>query len=292
MKVLITGAKGQVGYCLTEQLKERPNITVLALGSSELDITDEAAVKLIVNDFKPSIIINAAAYTAVDKAETDIENAYAINANGPLYLAEAAYHVGAVILHISTDYVFSGDKNGLYTEKDLPAPQSIYGASKLAGEEAVLSINPQHIILRTAWVFGEVGNNFIKTMIRLGKERDTLSIVGDQYGGPTYAGDIAKTLISMALKIENNEPVKYGIYHYSGLPHVSWYEFADDIFDEAKKQGVLDKTPVLAAIRTEEYPTAAKRPSNSMLSTDKIEKVFGLAASDWQQALRNIKAYS
>lgn len=292
MRVLIVGANGQVGNCLTNQLNTQSNAVVLALGSSELDITDEAAVTRVVNDFKPGIIINAAAYTAVDKAESDIEKAYAVNAKGPQYLAQAASHMDASILHISTDYVFSGDKNGQYIEEDLTAPQSIYGASKFAGEEAVIKANLKHIIIRTAWVFGETGNNFVKTMLCLGRERDALSVVGDQYGGPTYAGDIAKTLIDIANKIDKQEVVEYGVYHYSGLPHVSWFEFASAIFSEAQEQGVIDNIPVLASITTEQYPTQAKRPSNSMLSTNKIEQQFGIEASNWQQALKNINAYS
>ncbi|MFV0573831.1 MAG: dTDP-4-dehydrorhamnose reductase [Vibrio sp.] len=291
MKILVTGANGQVGHCLTEQLTKFDDIETLSLDVQGLDITDESAVNEVVQSFQPDIIINAAAHTAVDKAETDIENAYAINEKGAGYLALAADKISATIFHISTDYVFSGDKVGEYTEEDPTNPQSIYGASKLAGEIAVQKGNPKHIILRTAWVFGEVGNNFIKTMLRLGKERTELSIVGDQLGGPTYAGDIAEALISIALKLKDNQSVQYGLYHFSGLPHVSWFEFAQEIFTTAQEKGVLVSTPILSSIKTEQYPTPAKRPANSTLSTCKITNTFGIKASDWKLALNNIKAY-
>ena len=291
MRVLITGGNGQVGHCLTEQLKDQSNVEVLSLDLDGLDITDESAVHKVVSEFKPTIIINAAAHTAVDRAESEVELSYAINQNGPKYLAEAANKIGAGILHISTDYVFPGDKAGLYEETDATGPQSVYGASKLAGEQEVIKACAKHVILRTAWVFGEVGNNFIKTMLRLGKDRDALSIVGDQFGGPTYAGDIAKALIAIATKIANNEEVGYGVYHFSGLPHVSWFEFAQAIFDEAKSHGIIEKLPVLTAITTADYPTPAKRPSNSKLATDKISNTFNIKASDWQAALKNIEQY-
>ncbi|PKG93130.1 dTDP-4-dehydrorhamnose reductase [Paraglaciecola sp. MB-3u-78] len=292
MRVLITGSKGQVGHCLTEQLRNHTDAQVLALDSKGLDITDQSAVQATVNKFKPSIIINAAAYTAVDRAENKVELAYAINRAGAKYLAEAAKNVDAAILHISTDYVFSGDKIGLYEETDITDPQSVYGKSKLAGEQAVIKACDKHIILRTAWVFAELGNNFVKTMLRLGKERDQLSIVGDQVGGPTYAGDIASALIGIATGIDNNESVKYGLYHFSGFPHVSWFEFAQEIFKKAKEQNVLDNIPALTAITTAEYPTPAKRPANSTLATNKITDTFAIEASDWKLAIRHLEPYT
>lgn len=226
MKVLITGSHGQVGSCLVEQLKISPNTEILAVDRNELDITSQSDVIKSVNEFKPHIIINAAAHTAVDKAETEVDLSYAINRDGPLYLAQAAENVGAALLHISTDYVFSGDKDGMYVETDTVDPQGVYGKSKLAGEQAVLDNCSRTIILRTAWVFGEEGNNFVKTMLRLAQQRDELGIVADQFGGPTYAGDIATALITIARTIvaegSNFESSKYGIYHYSGLPHTSW----------------------------------------------------------------------
>lgn len=292
MRVLITGGRGQVGYCLTQQLSEYGSNTVLSLDKEDLDIINQDAVKALVREFQPTIIINAAAHTAVDKAEEEVELSYFINRDGPKFLAEAAQEVGAAILHISTDYVFEGNKDGEYLETDMTNPQGVYGASKLAGEEAVMSACEKHIVLRTAWVFGEHGSNFVKTMLRLGADRDELSIVADQYGGPTYAGDIAKVLIEIANRISKDEPVEFGVYHYSGLPHVNWCQFADAVFDSAVTQGILTKKPNLTSITTEQYPTPAKRPSNSRMSTQKITDAFDLEASDWKLALTNIKLYT
>jgi len=289
MRGLVTGCFGQVGHCLVEQLADKTEL--LALDRDKLDITDETAVNEVVGDFKPDVIINAAAHTAVDKAEDEVELSYAINRDGPKFLALAAEEVGAAILHISTDYVFSGDKDGFYAEVDPTDPQGIYGQSKLAGELEVMQSCTKHIVLRTAWVFGETGNNFVKTMIRLGRDRDQLSIVGDQFGGPTYAGDIANTLITIAERIARQEEVLWGVYHYSGLPSVSWFEFASYIFDQAKEQGVLTSLPTLSSISTEQYPTPAKRPFNSRLSTQKLKGEFGIDACDWQAALKDIRPY-
>lgn len=292
MQVLITGCNGQVGQALVNLYNSRSDVTIQAVDRAELDITDRDAVLRAVQDFQPNIIINAAAHTAVDKAETDIEMSYAINELGPQYLAEGAKEVNAILLHISTDYVFAGDKQGLYQEDDPVAPQGVYGMSKLAGERAVAQYAPHYAILRTAWVFGEAGNNFVKTMLRLGKERDELGIVADQYGGPTYATDIAKALIRMADEMFNHPKNDYnGIYHFSGAPHVSWYEFAQTIFTQAVQQQLLSKAPLLKGITTEDYPTPAKRPANSKLNTQKISDVFGIQASDWQLALNNLNDY-
>ncbi|PTQ02296.1 dTDP-4-dehydrorhamnose reductase [Vibrio sp. ZF 223] len=291
MRILITGCHGQVGSSLTEQLANDEDTETLALDREHLDITNQEAVNEAVADFQPTIIINAAAHTAVDKAEEEVQLSFAINRDGPKYLAQAAQSVDAAILHISTDYVFEGNKAGEYVEADATNPQGVYGKSKLAGEIAVAQACAKHVILRTAWVFGENGNNFVKTMLRLGENRDALSIVGDQFGGPTYAGDIANVLIKIAKRIAQGDTVEYGVYHYSGLPHVSWFDFADAIFDIAVNQGFLDKKPSLTSIVTDQYPTSAKRPSNSRLSTKKISEGFSVEASDWQVALEKIKGY-
>lgn len=292
MRVLITGCHGQVGSCLTKQLTNKKNTEVLALDREHLDITSQEAVNAVVSDFSPTIIINAAAHTAVDKAEEEVDLSYAINCDGPKYLAQAAQSVGAAILHISTDYVFEGNKVGEYAESDPTNPQGVYGESKLAGEIAVAQSCDKHIILRTAWVFGESGNNFVKTMLRLGQARDALSIVGDQFGGPTYAGDIASALIKIAKRITQGSEVEYGVYHYSGLPHVSWFDFAEAIFEGAVQQETLESKPTLTSITTDQYPTPAKRPSNSRLSNEKIMASFAIEASDWKAALDNIQAYT
>lgn len=288
-KFLITGAKGQVGHSLTEQLTGKAEI--LAVDRDELDITDRDAVFNVVKIFKPDVIINAAAHTAVDRAESEVELSEAINVKGPQYLAEAANEIGAVILHISTDYVFEGTGTGEYKEDDQTNPQGVYGRTKLEGETAVQQANPRSIILRTAWVFGEHGHNFVKTMLRLAKDRDSLGIVGDQFGGPTYAGDIAKALIEIANQILAGKENAFGVYHFTGKPYVSWYEFAKAIFAEAELQNILEKSPLVNSIATSDYPTPAKRPANSRLNLTKIKQVFNIEPSNWQVALKNIKAY-
>lgn len=291
-KILITGSKGQVGYCLIQQLHGKHDI--LAVDRDELDITDREAVFETVQRFRPDVIINAAAHTAVDRAENEVELSEAINANGPRYLAEAAKSVNGAILHISTDYVFDGQREAgyCYKESDTVDPQGVYGRTKLAGEQAVFAENDKAIVLRTAWVFGEHGNNFVKTMLRLAKQRDSLGVVADQVGGPTYAGDIAKALIAIAEKIIANQTVEYGVYHFTGFPYVSWCDFAKAIFNEAVSQKVLDKSPLVNAISTADYPTPAKRPANSCLDLNKIKQVFDIEPSDWQKALKHLAAYA
>lgn len=291
MRVLITGCNGQVGSCLTRQLANSGNIEVLALDREHLDITNQEAVNATIYEFQPTAIINAAAYTAVDKAEEDVELSYLINRDGPKYLAQAAQHVGAVLLHISTDYVFEGNKVGEYLEIDTPNPQGVYGASKLAGEIAVSESCDKYIIVRTAWIFCEFGNNFVKTMLNLSKSEKLISVVGDQFGGPTYAGDLAKQIVKIIEHIQKSDDIPSGVYHYSGLPYVSWYDFADAIFNSAVQQQVILKKPKLKKITTEQYPTLAKRPNNSRLNTEKINNVFSSEVSDWQAALKNIKFY-
>ncbi|HSC68856.1 MAG TPA: dTDP-4-dehydrorhamnose reductase [Cellvibrio sp.] len=292
MKILVTGANGQVGYCLQQQLK-KTDFEFVALTRADLDISNAQAVENAIGQIQPDVIINAAAYTAVDKAEQEQALAFAINRDGAANLASAAKKMGAAILHISTDYVFAGDATGSYREDAPTAPQGVYGQSKLEGELAVIAANDKHIILRTAWVFGEHGNNFVKTMIRLGRSRDTLGIVADQIGGPTYAGDIAKALIEIAQQYAAGKTIAWGTYHFSGLPHISWFGFAKNIFAEVEQTNLYEKAiPQLNAITTADYPTPAKRPNNSKLDCKKIELAFGITASDWQLALKNINAYS
>ncbi|MEI8613986.1 dTDP-4-dehydrorhamnose reductase [Shewanella sp. PP-He15 brown] len=290
MKILVTGSNGQVGNCLVKQLRLMPDVEFLAVDREQLDITNGTAVAKLVNEFKPDVIINAAAHTAVDRAEQEVELSYAVNRDGPLFLAQAANAVGAAMLHISTDYIFAGDKDGEYVEMDATNPQGVYGKTKLAGELAVAAACPRHIILRTAWVFCETGNNFVKTMLRLAQNRDELGVVSDQFGGPTYAGDIANSLIVMAKAISKGNQ-SFGIYHYSGLPHVNWYQFACEIFSQAKSQGLLNKEIRVNAITSDQYPTPAKRPANSTLDCRKIEQNFGVQPSDWQAALNQLARY-
>lgn len=290
MRVLVTGSGGQVGRLLVRQL-EKTDWELMACDRAGLDITSKLDVFNVIEEFKPDVIINAAAYTAVDMAEKDKRNAYKVNGDGPKYLAQAASISGSVLFHISTDYVFSGDKKGLYIESDEANPKGVYGLSKLSGEQAVHEFCHKSIVLRTSWVFGEVGGNFVKTMLRLAQDRDELRIVSDQYGGPTYAGDIANTLLLMIQHLESNGDLEWGTFHYSGHPYVSWYEFAQEIFKSAVRHKCLSVPPKLTPIRTEEYPTAAKRPSNSILDCGKIKNQMDILPSDWLRELNNVSNY-
>ncbi|RYC47835.1 dTDP-4-dehydrorhamnose reductase [Pectobacterium zantedeschiae] len=277
MKILLTGANGQLGRCFQDRLPE--DWQVYATDAAELDITNSDQVNAVVARYQPDAIVNAAAYTAVDKAESEPELAEHINAIGPANLATVAAKYKIRLIHVSTDYVFDGNATTPYSENAETNPLSVYGATKLAGEHAVTAALPDAIIVRTAWVFSEYGNNFVKTMLRLAKERDALSIVADQKGCPTYAGDLAQAIISL---IEKN--AECGIYHYCGDKEVSWYEFAKIIFGMAKQQGIIDKLPQLTAITTEQYPTPAHRPQYSSLSCEKIARLT-IKPSDWVGAL-------
>lgn len=273
MKVLLTGANGQLGKCFLDRLPK--DWDIWATDTSELDITDRVAVLNAVENYKPDAIVNAAAYTAVDKAESDSKKAELVNKIGPENLAIAAARNNSFFIHVSTDYVFDGTATQPYKESDMTNPLGVYGSTKLMGEKAVERSYPQAIILRTAWVFSEYGNNFVKTMLRLGKEKKELNIVSDQRGCPTYAGDIAQSIIEL-LRIKPSG----GIYHYCGDREVSWSEFAQIIFESAIQLDKLEYTPVVNAITTEQYPTPAKRPLYSTLSNEKINKL-GIKSSDW-----------
>ena len=289
-RILITGGSGQVGHCLKAQLEGCAELSVP--DSSALDIADRRSVRQAVETFRPDYIINAAAYTAVDKAESNAERAFAVNRDGARHLAEAAEAAGAAMLHISTDYVFDGAGGAPYDEAAPTAPQNIYGASKLAGEQAVLAACRRAVVMRTSWVFGAHGQNFVKTMLRLGRERDSLGIVADQYGAPTAATDIAAALITVVRRHTPEQLAeRAGIYHYCGSPYASWFEFAETIFAEAAAQGVLAKIPAVKPIATADYPTPAKRPADSRLDCGKIRAVFGIAPCDWHSALSDLRPY-
>lgn len=289
-RILITGGSGQVGCCLKAQLQGCAEFS--APDSAVLDISNRDSVWRAVEAFRPDYIINAAAYTAVDKAESDAERAFAVNRDGARHLAEAAEAAGAVMLHISTDYVFDGAGGAPYDEAAPTAPQNIYGASKLAGEQAVLAACRRAVVMRTSWVFGAHGQNFVKTMLRLGRERDSLGIVADQYGAPTAAADIAAALITIVRRHTPEQLAeRAGIYHYCGSPYASWFEFAETIFAEAAAQGVLAKIPAVKPIATADYPTPAKRPADSRLDCGKIRAVFGIGPCDWHSALSDLRPY-
>ncbi len=285
MKILVTGSNGQVGSELILQGKNLGK-EMIATDYDDLDITNQTAVQNFIFDRTPDIVINAAAYTAVDKAEDQQDLATAINNDGPAYLSQICSKQKIPLLHISTDYIFDGSKKIPYTEEDLPNPQGIYGLSKLQGENVVTETLREHIILRTAWVFGAGGNNFVNTMLRLGKERNELSIVADQEGGPTWAGDIAETLLKIATRYQEGANIPWGIYNYTGTPSTTWFEFAQVIFREATIAGLLKKSPQVNSISTEEYPTAAVRPNNSVLNCQKILSHLNIEQPDWRIGLK------
>lgn len=291
MKIFITGAGGNLGQSLVKALTNT-DIKFLALPHTELDITNQQAVIACANDYRPDIIINAAAYTLVEKAEDEYETAHQINGEGAKNLAQAAQLINAAIFHISTDYVFAGDASTPYQEHSPAQPQTIYGQSKLAGELAVKETNPRHIILRTSWLFSEYGNNFLRTLLQLGKERQVLDIVNDQRGAPTYAGDLAMVLLQLAKNYHRDQQLPWGTYHYCGAPYLSWYEFAIAIFQQAAAQGLYTTPiPIINPISSKDYPTQVQRPLNSQLDCRKIQSTFGIAPRDWQAALRDLSAF-
>ena len=282
MRTLLTGSKGQLARCFRDRLPE--NWELIATDSTSLDITDTEAVRNMVQNFQPDAIVNAAAFTAVDKAEAQVSTAFAVNATAVHNLASAARACQARFIHISTDYVFDGTNKTPYKEQDYTNPQSVYGRTKVSGELLALAANPDSVIIRTSWLFSEYGNNFVKTMIRLAGERDNLSIVHDQTGSPTYAGDLAQAIITLL-----QQPVApRGIYHYGGNKSVTWYEFAQAIFQAAQQQDPDFKIPQLNAITTDQYPLPAPRPAYSIMDCQKIENECGIKASDWQKALNEI----
>ncbi|MEJ1267588.1 dTDP-4-dehydrorhamnose reductase [Pantoea ananatis] len=274
MRVLLTGAYGQLGRCLLDRFPA--DWITLACGSAELDITDRCAVMRVVKKFKPDVIMNAAAYTAVDKAETDRTRALKVNAIGPENLAQAAKLVNARLIHVSTDYVFDGKYKTAYTESDQPCPVNFYGLSKWEGEKRVLDISSEAVILRTSWVFSEYGNNFVNTMLHLAETQHEIKVVNDQCACPTYAGDLAWAMIRLALQQDAR-----GIYHYCGDEPVSWCEFAQAVFIAVKKEISV------FGISGRDYASAAVRPTNSLLCCDKI-KEFNIHPSDWQNYLLTI----
>ena len=287
-RLLVIGRNGQVARALAERAGER-RVPLLALGREECDLATFTDLPDAADDFEPTAIINAAAYTAVDKAEDEREAAFAVNAAGPGRLAEAAARRGLPLMHISTDYVYDGGKSAPYVESDPTAPLGVYGASKLAGEKAVRVALPDALIFRTAWVYSPFGGNFVKTMLRLGAERDSLRVVDDQIGSPTSALDIADALISVAADIyENDLGNRAGIYHLAGSGETSWCGLARAIFQIAGARGG-PSIPV-EAIPTSEYPTPAKRPANSRLDGSKLEKAFGIRLPDWRQSLKPVVA--
>ena len=284
MVVLVTGANGQLGQAIRSVVGNYPSIDFVFCSSSQLNITDSSNCESVFEKYKPQFCINAAAYTAVDKAETESEKAYAINVTGAQNLAAVCKLNNTTLLHVSTDFVFDGLATQPYSEEAVPNPTGVYGVTKLQGEQAIQNTWEKHFIVRTSWVYSEFANNFMKTMLRLASERDSLSVVSDQIGTPTNAVDLAEcllTIISTQHPIPNTKYL-YGIYNFSNEGQCSWYDFAAEIFK------VNNITIHLQAIPTSAYPTPAKRPAYSVLDKSKIKSLFGIEVKDWKESLIKI----
>lgn len=286
-RILITGGTGQVG---NELLRCRwpSDIELIAPTRQELDLSDCDSVGHYIAEGDFCAVINSGAYTAVDRAESDILTAWKVNALAPAAIAAATMRSGIPVIHVSTDYVFDGTKKGLYVEDDPVAPLGVYGASKEAGEQAVRTGNPRHVILRTAWVFSAHGTNFVKTMLRLAQERALVKVVNDQQGSPTAASDIASTLALISHRLIGDERSPVGTYNFVNVGDATWYDFASEIFEVRRSAG--HKVPNLVPIETRDYPTPAQRPANSRLSTEKLRRDFDVEPSHWTEALRRVLA--
>ena len=282
--ILLTGANGQLGWEIQRRAAAH-GLAVQGFTHTALDITDQSAVQRMVETRRPRFVVNAAAYTAVDKAESDADKAFAVNRDGPAHLAAACARTDIPLIHVSTDYVFDGQKAGPYREDDPVAPIGVYGASKRAGEQAVQGSGAKHVILRTAWVYGVHGNNFVKTMLRLAQDRDVLRVVDDQRGSPTFAADLAKAILALVGRLGGGGTADdaWGIFHCVGGGETTWCEFARCIFAEAGPR--LAKVPRVDAITTADYPTPARRPANSVLDGAKLQRIHGIALRPWPAAL-------
>jgi len=288
--LLLVGPTGRIGACLLEHVLVK-GVTCVALSHAQLDVSDEAKLSACLSMYKPKCVINAVAYTKVDEAESDTVAVHTANVQGALNLAKCAQAVDAVLIHLSTDYVFDGLKAGCYRESDQPNPLSAYGRSKLLSELAIEEHCHRYLIVRTGWVFGKHGSNFVKTMLKLASQRTILNVVSDQVGGPTYASDIASTLLEMMQQALTPQFSKWGIYHYAGTPYISWFEFALEIFSRAVQQGLLTHIPELKPISSVEYASVAKRPINSRLDCTKINSVFNIPPCDWKSAMADLSPY-
>lgn len=287
MTILVTGAGGQLG----RECVERGGPEVTGLDRASLDLRDSAAIAAAVERIKPKAVINAAAYTAVDKAEQDSATAFAVNNEAVAALAAACAARRIPLLHISTDYVFDGAKSTPYVEDDPVNPLGIYGRSKLQGEQALRAAHPQHLILRTSWVFGSYGANFVKTMLRLARERPELRVVTDQHGAPTEAGALADTLLTLARRAVAGEPLAWGTYHYSGTPHTTWHAFAEAVVARGAELGLIPKRIPVQAIATRDFPTPARRPANSRLDCRSIHAKLGAEIPDWHRGLDRVLSH-
>lgn len=289
-RILLTGKNGQVGFELQRALA--PLGEVVAVGTADCDLSDANAIRALMQRVQPQLVVNPAAYTAVDKAESDADKARAVNAVAPGVLGEEASRLGASVIHYSTDYVYDGSKDGLYTESDPVSPQSVYGQTKLDGERALQAATPRHVILRTSWVVGAHGGNFAKTMLRLAGDRDELKVVADQFGAPTSASLIADVTAHIARQIlrDGADGFLFGVYHLAAAGETSWHAYAQYVIGEAIGVGkALKATPDrVLPIPASSYPTPARRPQNSRLDTHKLRQTFGLHLPHWQEGVKHI----
>ncbi len=285
MNILVLGSNGQLGKCLVDQFKNLDH-DVKFSSRNEVDISDIDETKSIISKINPDVVINAAAYTFVDKAETEKDTAILINQTAVAKIASVCKELNCWFIHISTDYLFDGTKNIPYKEEDIPNPQCVYGRSKLDGEIAIKNSNCKYIIIRTAWVFSEYGNNFVKTMLNLFESKNEVSVVGDQLGSPTYAQDLARAITKTLEFLDQDEVA--GVYHYVGNPPCTWAEFAQYIFEEAFKTSNLKNKPSVKVISSSEYPTPVKRPSYSVLDTSNFEKTFQHKSCDWSIGVNKV----
>ncbi|MEL6831165.1 MAG: dTDP-4-dehydrorhamnose reductase [Pseudomonadota bacterium] len=284
MRIAVTGSKGQVATAL-QKWHGREGVDVLPIARPEFDLANPANATEVLRRTNPDVVVNAAAFTAVDKAETEKDLAFQINALGAEAVARAAGNLGVPVIQISTDYVFSGEKETPYVETDPTGPINVYGASKLEGEQRVAAANPKHVILRTSWVYSETGSNFLKTMIRLAVERDEVSVVNDQFGAPTHADEIARSIVSVAqaLPSESSAQTHFGVYHMTARGGTSWHGFASKIF--ATLADCTTEVAKLNRISSSAYPTAAGRPMNSRLRCERFESAFGHRLPLWSEPI-------
>ena len=285
MKVLLFGVTGQVGSACVEQLAAQP-WQLVALGREQADFADPEAIYRCVLEHKPDVVVNACAYTAVDQAESESLLANTINGDSVGAMGRAARELRIPTIHISTDYVFAGDGTRPYLETDPAEPTGVYGSSKLLGESLLFDSSPRSICLRTSWVFGVTGKNFVKTMLRVGRDRDELGVVHDQIGCPTYAGDLAEVIVELIKRLESEAELPWGIYHCSGAGACSWWEFADSAFDLAVDSGLLSRKPRVKQLTTAEYPTPTKRPAYSVMNCGKLENLLGRSMKPWRLGLQ------
>ncbi len=293
MRLLIAGWQGQIARGLVEAAPACPDVKACAVGRAALDICSARSIERALSQIEPSIVINSAAYTAVDKAETDQERAFALNRDGARMLAEAAARRGVPIIHISTDYVYDGLKSAPYVEDDAPAPVTVFGRSKLEGEAAIKAANPRHVILRTSWLFSPTGRNFVKTMLAQAAERSKVRVVDDQRGSPTYAPHLVAAILELARQLSARKDDKgsqegpqdgpWGVYHAAGTGTTTWRGLAEEVFRRSAALG--GPTAEVTPIKSADYPTPAQRPMNSQLDCGKLERTFGVRLPAWQEGV-------